>query len=342
MATEVTAVVGACGPERQRYAHELARHQGARLVLAQDVVTSATAVEEALHQASQEPDVCPLIVEFPLQSPALHIIGELTDAPAPAELTDLVCLVDAAHLLADLSSTEHLRLTSHDDHGSGGVYASRAELVVTQIEYASMVVLVNTEALRAKELNLLLTLISYLAPKAHIDMVDSSGHQGPRRSLGSFTMEQTHAGWVSLLNGDFSPRFQDSAVTGLRYEQMRPFHPGRLSELMNRWMDSLNGGMLLRSAGFCHLATRAHITGHWNQVGAHMAMFPAAFDHQLSEEDEPLAFGQELAFIGLNLKAEQLVKELDDAALTDNELVGGPGLWATFPDPFPEWSTADH
>ncbi|WP_162322090.1 GTP-binding protein [Nesterenkonia haasae] len=342
MATEVTAVVGACGPERQRYAQELAQRHGAHLVLAQRVALRASAVEEALNQVSQDPCSHHLVVEFPLQSPALHIIGELADAAAPAELTDLVCLVDAAHLLSDLSSTEHLRLASPDDHGSAAVYASRAELVVTQIEYASMVVLVNTEPLRAKELNLLLTLISYLAPKAHIDMADSSGHTAPRRFMGRFTMEQTHAGWVSLLNGDFAPRFQDSAVAGLRYEQMRPFHPGRLSELMNRWMDSMHGGMLLRSAGFCHLATRAHITGHWNQVGTHLAMFPAAFDHQLSEEDEPLAFGQDLALIGLDLKADQLVQELDDAALTDRELVGGPALWATFPDPFPEWSTADH
>ncbi|WP_166432997.1 GTP-binding protein [Nesterenkonia salmonea] len=342
MATEVTAVVGACGPERQRYAQNLARRHGAQLVLAQRVAASDSAVEDALDQVSQDPEARHLVVEFPLQSPVLHIIGELADATASAELTDVVCLVDAAHLLSDLSSTEHLRLASHDNHGPAAVYASRAELVVTQIEYASMVVLVNTEALRARELNLLLTLISYLAPKAHIDMVDASGHQAPHRSMGSFTMEQTHAGWVSLLNGDFAPRFQDSAVTGLHYEQMRPFHPGRLSELMNRWMDPLDGGTLLRSAGFCHLATRSHITGHWNQVGTHLAMFPAAFDHQLGEEDEPLAFGQDLALIGLDLKADQLIDELDDAALTDSELVGGPALWATFPDPFPEWSTADH
>lgn len=342
MATEVTAVVGACGPERQRYAQNLAQRHRAHLVPAQRVSTSESAVDDALHKVSQDPHSRHLVVEFPLQSPALHIIGELADAQPSAELSDFVCLVDAVHLLSDLSSTEHLRLASHDDPSPAAVYASRAELVVTQIEYASMIVLVNTETLRAQELNLLLTVISYLAPKAHIDMIDSSGYEAPRRSLGSFTMEQTQAGWVSLLNGDFAPRFQDSAVTGLRYEQMRPFHPGRLSDLMSRWMDSLQGGRLLRSAGFCHLATRSHITGHWNQVGTHLAMFPAAFDHQLSEEDEPLALGQDLALIGIDIEADQLMRELDDAALTDRELVGGPALWSTFSDPFPEWSTADH
>lgn len=342
MPTEVTAVVGACGPERQRYARMAAHQRGASVVPAQQIAASGSAVEEALDHLLRGPGTGRLVVEYPLHHPVLHIIGELTDADVPTELTDLVCLVDAAHLLTDLSSAEQLPLASDQDCCPSSVYASRAELIVTQIEYASLVVLVNTDSLRAHQLNRLLTLISCLAPKADIDMVDSSGHQARRRDRGSFTMEQTHAGWVSLLNGDFAPRFHDSAVTALRYEQMRPFHPGRLDDLMMRWREATAGGALLRSAGFCHLATRPHITGHWNQVGTHAALFPAAFDHQLSPEDEPLAFGQDLALIGVGFRAEQLIRELDDAALTDQELLGGPALWATFPDPFPEWRTADH
>lgn len=340
MTTKVIAVVGACAPERHSYARRIADQHRAHLVPAQEIAEDGAAVEQALQRTSRRPHSGSLVLEYPLQSPALHIIGELADIATPGELTELSCLVDAVHLLSDLRSSEYLRIADHGD-GAETVCASRAELMVTQIEYASTVVLVNTDAMGTHELNRMLTLISHLAPKAHLDLAEPTSHRRPRASLASFSTEQTHPGWVSLLNGDFAPRFQDTAVTALRYEQLRPFHPGRLADVMDRSTHNPEHGLLLRSAGFCHLATRSHITAHWTQVGTRLTMVPAAFDQQLSVEDELLAFGQDLALIGLGLDPDQLAAKLDDAALTDRELAGGPALWATFPDPFPEWSTAD-
>lgn len=335
MTAEVIAVIGACAAERRNYAEQLAHMRGSASLSAECIAEDPTKVHTALRGAKQD-----LVIEFPLQIPALHVIGELTDTDASVELTDVVCLVDAVDLFADLTSDEYVQVSGHDEGGSA-IFASRAELVVTQIEYCSASVLINTGQLSADELNLLLSLISHLAPKARLDLAEtafSSSFAGP---LGAFSDEQTHAGWVSLLNGDFAPQFEDPRITAVRYEQLRPLHPGRIQEVICRYTHSCDRGMLLRSAGFVHMATRAHITAHWNQVGGSLSLFPAAFDHQLSAEDEPLAFGQDLALIGIDLDTDRLTEDLDWAALTNLELAQGPTLWATFPDPFPEWRTAD-
>lgn len=76
-------------------------------------------------------------------------------------------------------------------------------------------------------------------------------------------------------------------------------------------------------------------------IGSLLTLSPAAFDHQYSAEDEPLAIGQDLALIGVNLDTGKIARAFDAAALTDQELTAGPALWSTFTDPFPEWSTAD-
>lgn len=340
MTPQVIAVIGACAPERRSFAERIADQRWAQLVPAQQIEQDPTAAEKVLQQVSQSTQPGSVVLEYPLQNPALHIIGELADITTAGELTELVCLVDAVHLLSDLGSSEEVQLADYG-HDAEAVYASRAELMVTQIEYASTVVLVNTEAMSAYELNRVLALISHLSPKAHLDLAEPTGYRRPRPGLGGFTMEQTSAGWVSLLNGDFAPRFQDTSVVALRYEQLRPFHPERLDALMRQLLKHHAAGLLLRSAGFCHLATRGHITAHWNHVGSRLSLFPAAFDHQYGAEDEPLAFGQDLALIGIDLDPQKIIAGLDAAALTDQELTGGPGLWATFTDPFPEWSTAD-
>ena len=56
--------------------------------------------------------------------------------------------------------------------------------------------------------------------------------------------------------------------------------------------------------------------------------------------DEFLAFGQDVAFVGIGIDELLLRQVLDNAALSDAELAAGPIVWAGFPDRFPDWSTA--
>lgn len=346
----VTAVVGACVPERQDYARCLVHSQDHVLVSAQQVRRSSQAVEQAANLLAATLPSGELVVEYPLEVPAMDIIGELADPTGGTQLMELACVVDAAHLLTDLRSQDYLPMPFVSDVVKDTPYfASRAELIVTQLEYASTVLLVNWRKLEREEFSLLVALISHLSPEAKLDLAgqeraDSELEREPRRGDGgpAYSVEQTRPGWLSLINGSFNPQFANPRVEALRYEQPRPFHPGRLHQVLDQAIEQGEFGLLLRSAGFSRLATRPHITAHWEQAGAYFSVSPVAFDHQLSVEDEMLAIGQDLSIIGVDLDAPALISALDAAVLTDDELTAGPAAWGTFPDPFPQWSTSHY
>ncbi|WP_051297461.1 GTP-binding protein [Brevibacterium album] len=339
--TDAVAVVGACVPERREYARRLAAARRLTLVPAKQMEAPSEALSTALGLNAWLPDSTGLLLEYPTKTPARDIVGELTDEETGTSLRELVCVVDAAHLLTDLSSPELIPVDRDEDDGSF-VMAPRAELIVTQIEFASTVVLTNCHRLGADERHLLRALVSHLSPQARVEQIDSTrSAQYPTHTEPfppeAYTREQTRPGWITLLNGEFAPAHSHSRVSALRYEQPRPFHPQRLADLLATRDSRSSGELLLRSVGFCHVCSRPHVTAQWNQVGDTLSLAPAAIDHQLTAEDEPLAFGQDLAFIGLDLDPESLIRDLDAATLTDAELLAGPQVWATFRDPFPAW-----
>lgn len=160
-----------------------------------------------------------------------------------------------------------------------------------------------------------------------------------------------------MLNNDSDPHMTDPRVSALHYEQLRPLHPGRLSELLMYRFESGEFGQLIRSAGFCQLATRPEMTLQWDHVRRTISFHLAsawdvgsttnrtgASTHTDTASDpgglELLAIGEDLAFIGLDLDHDRLVPALDEVALSDDELAAGPGAWRHYPDPFPSHETA--
>ncbi|MGO1507655.1 MAG: GTP-binding protein [Microbacterium sp.] len=333
---DVVAVVGACAPERQRYTLRLSAGTRRTLIPATRLETEP---EPALTAASLVPwadQSAGAVVEFPSTVPSAEIIGALTDPEAATRLIGMICVVDAAHLLEDLAVDDFL-VSERDAFGEPTDYVARASLTVTQLEYASMIVLVGWEAIPTPELSTVMALISALAPHARLrldqDGVDciSPDH--------AFTSGQDRAGWVSVLNGDADPHMTDPRVGAFRYEQLRPFHPQRLSDVLMHRFDTGEFGQVVRSAGFCRLASRPRTVLQWDHVGRTIAFHIASESHE--QDAELLAVGQDLAFIGLDLDRAALAAALDQAALTDEELTAGPAAWARYADPFPASVTAD-
>lgn len=327
---DVVAVVGACGPERQEQAERLSRAQERVLLPARRLRAEPQILDQAVSLLARMPAETGLVVEHPLETPTMELIGSLADPAMPTRLSGVICVVDATHLLEDLRAEQIIPLSDGVHH------SARADLMIQQIEYASEVVLVNTGAVPLQTILRLEALVSALSPRATVHhAADVSGAE-PQE----YAQEQTRAGWVSVLNGDFHPMVTSADVGVLRYDQLRPFHPGRLHSVLENFFFSDGAGEVVRSAGFCRLATRPHVTAQWDHVGTGMSLEPLDFDHQLREEDEVLSFGQEIAVFGLGLDRRRLTEALDEAALDDDELAAGPMLWSTFPDPFPEWRIA--
>ncbi|MGO1315608.1 MAG: GTP-binding protein [Cellulomonadaceae bacterium] len=329
---DVVAVVGACAPERQHYAQQLVAASARTLIPAARLAQAADPIAEATELAPWADRAVGAVAEFPSAVSVVDLIGALTDPAAAIRLSGVICVVDAAHLLDDLASEDSI-VTRRNAAGRPHDATARALLTVTQLEYASMIVMVNWDSLPTAELSTLMALVSTLSPHARLRM--RSDDFDVAHSAAAYTSEQVRAGWVGVLNGDADPHMTDPRVSAFRYEQLRPLHPGRLKRLLDERIEPGEFGLVIRSAGFCRFATRTTMTLQWEHVGRTIAFQLASRDDDVSEERDMLAVGQDLAFIGLDLNVAALSAAFDQVALTDAELAAGPQAWARFPDPFP-------
>lgn len=323
MPSDPVLVVGVCPPERRRYARDLAASTGRahqfwrgepdpRHPIVVDVARDPHAAEYA-------------VVEIATDVSVLHLEPALREPAAP-----VVCVVDARHLLDDLGDDSALidRALPGDDRGDVGARARQAAALV---EAASLVCIVEWEHVDTAALALQMALISHLNPRARVRL--SRGAADDAHALAvpdGFPCMLERAGWVCALNDEHDPYMTDRRVRTLRYERLRPFHPGRLVAALDE-IEQNSFGWMLRSSGFCRLATRAGTLARWDHVGSAMWIDP------LTDDPESSATGQDLAITGLDLHPVELVAALDAALVTDAELAGGPAVWARFADPLPEW-----
>lgn len=319
----VIAVVGTCEAERREFSRRTALTHDRLLLPAEELARDAAAVERALGLAALTGRRTGLVVECPERHCLPELIGELGDPESGARLQEVVCVVDASHLLFDLTPPPHADRDTRE----------LALRMVELIEFSSAVVLVHHEHLAAPERDRIRALLNGLNPT--LRWIDPQVPLNTGTSGEPMTTAQDRAGWVRLLSGEHPGAGTHAGVTVWRYEQLRPFHPQRLQGALRRLFSDLIFGTVLRSVGFCHLASRSHVTVLWEYVGRSLSLSTLGYDQQVVAADEVLAWGQDLAFIGLDLETAGLQAELDRAVLTDAELAAGPQHWRRYPDPFP-------
>ncbi|SKV93036.1 Hypothetical cobalamin synthesis protein P47K/CobW [Mycobacteroides abscessus subsp. massiliense] len=133
-------------------------------------------------------------------------------------------------------------------------------------------------------------------------------------------------GWDEEIADGHTPETEEYGISSMTFRSDRPFHPQRL----NAALEALQG--LLRSKGFCWIASRPDIAAIWSQAGPNLTIEPAQF-----WRNTEVAPGQEIVFIGVRLDRPRVQHLLESALLTDDELAGGPETWHSFPDPLPTW-----
>lgn len=337
-AGDVIAIIGACEPERASLARRWATRSRRPLVTAQRLGGYPSAIDAAVTLAWHPSAPNGVVIEFPSDVSVTDLIGALADPEGPTRLMAVACVADATHLVRDLQRDDYVTQTSHE-HPETTHHTARALLTVTQLEFASTVILVNWQSLSTPDLSTIMALVSHLNPHARLRLDHSE--TDPLPLLHAHSAHHDGAGWLRMLNGSFDPHMTDSRVSAVRYEQTRPFHPERLRQALDDQIDSGTCGTIIRSSGFCRLATRPGVTARWDHVGHMISFAPLVRDSEQLPDDEPLALGQDLIFIGLDVQNDALISALDAAALTDDELIAGPGSWTRFADPFPAWELAD-
>ncbi|MDB1086557.1 GTP-binding protein [Streptomyces sp. ACA25] len=253
-----------------------------------------------------------------------------------ARLDTMVTVVDAVHFLPELDRGDALTDRGLDQYEEDDRTVS--DLLADQVEFADVIVLNKTDLVATEEADRLTATLRRLNPAARV--IRSSHGRVPAAEIlgtGLFDLDkaQQAPGWVAELNGDHVPETEEYGISSLLFRAARPFHPGRLWDLVTEELDSGRFGTVLRSKGFFWTAAHPQVTGLWSQAGSVARFEPSG----MRRADGGTEHGQELVFIGTALRQDPLRSALEECLLDDAEWSAGPDAWARYPDPFPHWDT---
>ncbi len=244
-----------------------------------------------------------------------------------ARLDTMVTVVDASTFLAELARGE--ALAARQMAAGDGDARSIADLLVDQVEFADVLLLNKTDLVSPAHLGAVETVVRRLNPTAkliHTDhgVVDLS--QVLDTGLYDPIAANEAPGWDEEIASGHTPETEEYGIGSMTFRSDRPFHPQRLSQAL----DQVRG--LLRSKGFCWIATRPSIAAIWSQAGPNLVIEPAQY--WSTTELKP---SQEIVFIGVRIDRDKLTGLLESALLTDQEIAQGERAWQTYPDPLPAW-----
>lgn len=244
-----------------------------------------------------------------------------------ARLDTLVTVVDASTFVTELARGEALadrQLAAVD-----GDLRTIADLLVDQVEFADVIVLNKADLVSETAGARVTALLRRLNPSANILTTDH-GRVPLSEVLGTGLFDPDLAaespGWEQEIRNGHTPETEEYGISSVTFRARRPLHPQRLDAAL----DQLRG--LLRSKGFCWIASRPDLAAIWSQAGPNLAIEPAQY---WSTADFPP--GQEIVFIGVKLNHQHVLGLMEAALLTDAELAEGADRWVDYPDPLPPW-----
>jgi len=244
-----------------------------------------------------------------------------------ARLDTMVTVIDASTFLGELSRGE--ALADRDLAAGDGDIRTIADLLVDQVEFADVIQLNKTDLVSETTCATVTAVLRRLNPSAKIlptdyGRVDLSEVLDTR--LFDLDLAAQLPGWDQELTNGHTPETEEYGISSVTFRAERPLHPHRL----NAALDQLQG--LLRSKGFCWIASRPDLAAIWSQAGPNLVIEPAQY---WSTADFPP--GQEIVFIGVRLDRKRVLGLMESALLTDAELAEGPHRWVDYPDPLPPW-----
>lgn len=220
------------------------------------------------------------------------------------------------------------------DHTQRGDYDT-SEQLAAQLESASTIVLADLMDAPSDAAREVIALLNRLNPSARI--LPPSEGEDPRASsvprgdrLDALGRDM---GWMLELEGRAGLPTTIAGMGAFVFRDPRPFHPMRLGQVVEHFLEPDDAGLIVRSRGLVRLASRPGRVGSWSSAGRVLSLDPTSMLSWDAESPQ----GQELVFFGRELQAEYLANVLSAALLADDELLAGPMEWARYRDPFPAW-----
>lgn len=232
-----------------------------------------------------------------------------------ARLDTMVTVVDASTFLGAIARGD--RLDQHDMAAGESDERTIADLLVDQVEFADLVLVSKTDLASEQVAGATEQMIRALNPRARVYRLD-------RGKIDVFEVVDTGLfdpataaqaeGYAEELASPHTPETEEYGISSTVFRAGRPFDPGRLEAALR----STRG--LVRSKGYCWLATHPHHAVVWSQAGPN-------YDLQIAQEwarVPDVRPGQEIVLIGVKLDHAAVRSALRGALLTDAELAAMP------------------
>ncbi|GAA0241756.1 CobW family GTP-binding protein [Cryptosporangium japonicum] len=287
----------------------------------------------------------PRAIEPEAVASACAHLPSVTDA---VRFDSYVTVVDAAHVLNDLDTTDDLR--DRGLHAAPDDHRAVADVVARQLEFADTILTWTSPDTDPLDRVRTATLLRRLVPWAVLIDADTDDLPAAVRNTHRHDPRLPATQGRALEGypiGDHAPT-GDWGVASLVFESRRPFHPQRLHDALEDL-----AGMTLRARGHLWIASQADAVlgfeaagggiglgslGYWLAALPPARWSEASVDRRLTADAtwDPY-YGDRrtvLAFVGLGLAADALTTLLTHCLLTDEELADGQDTWADLPDPF--------
>lgn len=222
------------------------------------------------------------------------------------------------------------------------------DLLISQIEFANVIVLNKTDLISSEEKFKLLGILKKLNPKALIIQSIKSQiniNEILNTKLFNFEAAINNPGWMMELRGEETTETEEYGITSFVFKEKKPFHPDRLWNVLTNLPEEI-----VRSKGFFWLATKPSDVALWSQAGRTSTLetkgqWLASMDMSEWELDENELnavnkswhpdFGdrvQEIVFIGQDFVKKQtqetIQSMLSSALLTPEEISLGKIYWS--------------
>jgi len=267
-----------------------------------------------------------------------------------AKLDTMVTVVDAVNFLKNWYSRETLH-----DRGESLSSADERDIVnllTDQIEFANVIILNKVADVSTEEKQKIRGIIATL--NAEAEVIETNYSDVPINNIintGLFDFEKAALSptWLKELRGEHVPETLEYGINSFVYKSDRPFHPERFYQ----WTKNIPQE-IIRAKGLFWLATRFEEAGDFSLAGTLLQLRAAGWWWGVVEEEQwpevvknqavknnwqapYYDHRQELVFIGIDMKKEEIIKSLNNCLLTDEEYKLGVVGWRTLNDPFGEW-----
>ncbi len=180
-----------------------------------------------------------------------------------ARLDTMVTVVDASTFVRELARGE--ALAARDLAAGDGDLRIIADLLVDQVEFADVILLNKTDLVSEQACARVAAVLRRLNPSANIVHTDH-GRVELSEVLGTGLFDPDLAaqspGWDQEITDGHPPETEEYGICSVTFRAQRPLHPQRLHAAL----EQLHG--LLRSKGFCWIASRPDLAAIWSQAAS--------------------------------------------------------------------------